>query len=270
MSKALLQQHAAKALREREEQEKAIAKRIQDAQPKAIIPAPIAPPPPAPAPPAPVAPPPPVIITKTIVLPDHKALEEVAKIKSQPEQLRLEKEELARENSALKLRHELALKAAQENAVQEQARLDIEEQAQREGLVRENAALKLRYELALKEVQEKAAQEQARMDIEQQEQIERLTIDTEVIRKVSRENDLLKEELARLKKDDEEKKVPNEVLSEVLDAQETAEVENLVAPPPVYDEGVAEDVNAPVTPDDMAVTGHAEDLDMVSNNCSIS
>jgi hypothetical protein len=125
MSKALLRQHAEKAIREREEQEKAIVKKIQESSP--VI-----------QPQVSSIPPTPMILTQTIVLPNNNA-SDIAKAKLKAEQLTLEneriakeKEALERENAALKLRYELALKEIQEKAVQEQAKQDIEGQLEKE------------------------------------------------------------------------------------------------------------------------------------------
>jgi hypothetical protein len=90
------------------------------------------------------------------------------------------------------------------------------------------------------------------------------------VRKISQENDSLKEELAQLRKDNEEKKVSGEVLAQVLNVEETAKTENLVASPPVYERDINENNNVPIAPDDMAIVGHVDDLDTVNNNCSIS
>ncbi len=239
MSKALLQQHAAKAIKEKEEQEKSHAKSIPAVQPKVIITPPVS------SAPAPIAPPAPMIVNQTIVLPDNKALEELAKIKSQAERLRLEneriaaqREELTKENAALKLKYELALKEAQDNAVQEQVNV---------------------------------AREQARLDIEEQEQRYQLTVEKETVRRVSQENDLLKEELAKLRKDNDESKVPNEVLTEVLDDQELA---NIPAVPPPYEGEVGDytvvENETNEVPDEVPVSGDAAETGKVEGSCSIS
>ncbi|CAB4241131.1 hypothetical protein UFOVP34_87, partial [uncultured Caudovirales phage] len=190
MSKALLRQHAEKAIREREEQEKAITKKIQESSPMI-------------QPQVSSIPPKPMVLTQTIVLPNNNA-SDIVKAKLKAEQLRLENERIAKEKEALE---------------------------------RENAALKLRYELALKEAQEKAVQEQAKQDIEGQLEKEiAVEKNEQLVRKISQKNDLLKEELARLRKGNEEKKASSEVLTQVLDVEETAKAENLVAAPPVYEE----------------------------------
>ncbi len=158
MAKALLQQHAAKAIREREEQEKAIAKKIETAKPQVIITPPVSAPATAPVV-APVKTSPPVVINQTIILPNNKAAEEIAQAKEDVAKTNLKAEKLRLENE----------------------RIAMEKQA----LEKENASLKLKYELALKEVQEKEVQEQARLDIEEQFKNEQLTKKEELEREIA-------------------------------------------------------------------------------------
>lgn len=224
MSKALLRQHAEKAIKEREQQEKAIVKKLQESSP--VI-----------QPQLSTTPPTPIVLNQTIVLPNNNA-SDIAKAKLKAEQLRLEneriareKEALERENAAMKLKHELALKEAQEKATQVQARQDIEDQHQRDQVAtvkKETVLSERRHSLALEE-------------------------NEQLVRKISQENDSLKAELAQLRSDNAEKKVPGEVLTQVLDAEETA----LVAPPPVY---VDDAIVAHNTSDEVVLMADGDDL----------
>lgn len=227
MSKALLRQYAEQAIKERDEQEQAFVKKAQASQQQAPTPATVH-----------TQTAQPVTVIQTLVLPDTKAIAEAAKSKQQAEQVRLENERLTHA---------------------------------REELARENEALKIKHESVLREIQIKAVQEQARADIEEQALQEQLANNVELVRRVSQENDLLKEELARLKLENNEKKVSNDVLSQVLDVEETVQAENLVAAPPVYDEGNAVVVsNNDAVNDDVAVIGDVVSHGKVDDNCSVS
>lgn len=222
MSKALLRQHAEKAIRERNEQEQAYIQKARAAQQQAPVLATVH-----------IQTVQPVTVTQKVVLSDNKAIEEAAKARQHAERLQLENDRMAQEREKLALEKEALKTKIAEDRIQ-------------------------------------AAQEQARADIEEQVMHEQLENNIQQVRRVSQENELLKEELARLKQDNEEKKASNKALSQVLDVEETARAENLVAPPPVYDEEAHVLVlnnDAPIS-NDIEVTGETNH-EKADNNCSV-
>lgn len=209
MSKALLQQHAAKAIREREQQEKTIAaqiaRRSSEEKPTATVKLPVQSLVPSPAP---------IYIQQTIVYPapDNSVLVKERAEKEKAAAL-YSLEKTAREKSHQRHQEELErtkqvakeqLEAEQRDRIKAEE-LQREELERNKQLVKEDASLKRRHDIVL----------------------EKNKVDDETIQRITEENEALKLELEKVRRVSEETKLPNETLAK----EEENKVKNIAVPP---------------------------------------
>jgi hypothetical protein len=252
MSKALLQQHAAKAIREREQQEKAIAaqiaRRSSEEKPSATVKLPVQSLVPSPTP---------IYIQKTIVYP---APDNIALIKERAEKEKAAElyslEKTAREKSHQRHQEELErikqvakeqLEAEQRDRIKAEE-LQREELERNKQLVKEDTSLKRRHDIVL----------------------EKNKVDDETIQRITEENEALKLELEKARKAPEETKLPNETSE-----QEGDNKVNIAVPPPYDNEQDVPEIsdltlNAPHNETSLAGEVAPESPVEDSDKCAIS